>query len=756
MNNNLQTSNNKSAQILHLSQCTGNVRSTDLTDWSPTFNELEQQLTQPEIGVKDGPYMIRGQANQRSDSALNTAYVVILDGDKSIDLASGETKDGAPIVETVHQALKELDVSHILYTTHSHRDNYHRYRVVLPVYDGFSREQLKPCVNWLIQGLHNKNVPLADVPENSKWSNAWFFPRVDEGNPFVSYSHEGSKNILKLLLDRSHARSLATTATKQKPPVNRQKITLDDEIMIKSAIKHISAEDYDDWIKVGMAISHRFGDGGFDIFHNWSQQSSKYVDEDDCRNTYDGFTHKADNPVTLGTIIHMAQKKGWDRSSSRDDRVKMLKESTSDESHYDMTDELPRILFPDVNITQKGVNLKSTRPNFDAMLAAYKIEAFYDEVKKSPEVIIPGHSFHSDLNDNAVLVELKSLCSLNSMTKESTDYLQPILASNAINPVLDWITSKQWDEVDRIKPLTDSVNVTADCISLRDQVIPLWLIQCVAALDHAALTPNKNALPKFESVLVFQGDQGVKKTTWVSTLLPREHRKYIQTGGHLDVGNRDSEKIILSHWIVELGELDATFRKSDIAQLKAFLSKDTDQLRLPYDRLFNKYDRRTSFIASVNEMEFLTDTTGNRRFWPLTVTKLDDISIVDMQQLWAQVWKLYMQGEQWWPNSQLEEQLITATQKHEPIDIVVDLLADKFDLTNIDPADGEDLSSGEILSRVYGLQNTNSNNRKVANTLRGLGFTGKRKNSARTFRIKAKQDNFSGITAGLTHLGHKG
>jgi len=756
MKNNLQISNDNSTQILHLSQCTGNVRSTSLLSWSPTFTELTQRLSHPEVGTKDGSYMIRGQAKQRLDSAFDIAYIVILDGDKSIDLTSRETTDGAPAAEIVHQALKELDISHVLYTTHSHRNDYHRYRVVLPVPEGLNREQLKPCVNWIIQELHNKNVPLADVPENSKWSNAWFFPRIDEGNPFVSYSHEGSTNIVKLSLDKSNVRSLAKTVTKQKSSVSKQKSMLDDEVLIKSAIKHISADDYDDWLKVGMAISYEFGDAGFDIFHSWSQQSSKYVDEEDCRKMFDGFTHKAAKPVTLGTIIHMAEKKGWKRSALSKDRLEILNQALSGESHYDMADELPRALFPDVKITQKGINLKSTRPNFDAMLTAYKIEVFYDEVKKSQEVIIPGQSFHDDLNDNAVLVELKSLCSLNSMTKESTDYLQPILANNARNPVIDWIKETPWDGADRIKQLTDSVNVTADCISLRDQVIPLWLIQCVAALDHAALTPRKDALPKFESVLVFQGEQGVKKTTWVSTLLPRKHSKYIQTGGHLNVGDRDSEKIILSHWIVELGELDATFRKSDIAQLKAFLSKDTDQMRLPYDRLFNKYDRRTSFIASVNEMEFLTDTTGNRRFWPLTVTRLDDISTMDMQQLWAQVWKLYMQGEQWWPNSQLEEQLITATQKHEPIDIVVDLLADKFDLTNIDPADGEDLSSGEILSRVYGLQNTNSNNRKVSNVLRGLGFTGKRKNSARTFRIKAKQDNFSGITAGLTHLGGKG
>ena len=87
----------------------------------------------------------------------------------------------------------------------------------------------------------------------------------------------------------------------------------------------------------------------------------------------------------------------------------------------------------------------------------------------------------------------------------------------------------------------------------------------------------------------------------ISRLLPPEVRKYIHTGGNIEVGNRDSEKTLVSHFIVELGELDAKFRKSDIAQLKGFLSKSRDQMILPYERANNNYARRTSFIATVND-----------------------------------------------------------------------------------------------------------------------------------------------------------
>ena len=66
--------------------------------------------------------------------------------------------------------------------------------------------------------------------------------------------------------------------------------------------------------------------------------------------------------------------------------------------------------------------------------------------------------------------------------------------------------------------------------------------------------------------------------------------------------------------IVELGELDATFRKSDIASLKSFITSDRDVLRRPYARLESEFVRRTVFLHRLTQSSFLHDPTGNRRF----------------------------------------------------------------------------------------------------------------------------------------------
>ena len=117
----------------------------------------------------------------------------------------------------------------------------------------------------------------------------------------------------------------------------------------------------------------------------------------------------------------------------------------------------------------------------------------------------------------------------------------------------------------------------------------------------------------------------------------------------LNPTDKDSVKRAVSHWIVELGEIESTFKKADIDQLKAFITSKNDELRLPYDRASTTYQRRTAFYASVNAREFLTDTSGNRRFWVIPVKRINFNHGIDMQQLWAEVKEtLYVPGQKNW------------------------------------------------------------------------------------------------------------
>jgi putative DNA primase/helicase len=119
----------------------------------------------------------------------------------------------------------------------------------------------------------------------------------------------------------------------------------------------------------------------------------------------------------------------------------------------------------------------------------------------------------------------------------------------------------------------------------------------------------------------------------------------------------------IEHWIVELGELDATFKKSDIAKLKAFISEKIDIVRRPYAKRESKYPRQTVFCASVNDKDFLKDSSGNVRFWVIPVLKLNAYHNLDMQQVWAEVAHSYKQGEIWWLTRE-EEILLESSNRY--------------------------------------------------------------------------------------------
>ena len=111
-----------------------------------------------------------------------------------------------------------------------------------------------------------------------------------------------------------------------------------------------------------------------------------------------------------------------------------------------------------------------------------------------------------------------------------------------------------------------------------------WMVSCVAAVF------NPDGISA-HGVLVLQGDQYLGKTKWMKSLAPKE-LGVIKDGITLNPSDKDSVMQCVRNWIVELGELDATFRKSDIASLKSFITSDRDVLRRPYARLESEFARR--------------------------------------------------------------------------------------------------------------------------------------------------------------------
>lgn len=269
----------------------------------------------------------------------------------------------------------------------------------------------------------------------------------------------------------------------------------------------------------------------------------------------------------------------------------------------------------------------------------------YNVIAKEEEILIPNESFSMDNQANASLAWLNSECSLYDFAPDkNAEFITYLADKNLYNPVARWIESKEWDGVSRLGQMF--ATVTASCEStdqnvkrLKEVLMRRWMISAIAA---AYLPEGVSA----GGVLVFQGAQYLGKTKWFKSLVP-EHLRLVKDGMLLRPDDKDSVKQICSFWLVELGELDSTFRKSDIAALKAFITNNSDVLRRPYARKDSNYARRTVFFGSVNPREFLHDATGNRRYWTIACDSLDHSHNLDMQQVWAEVKTLFDSGENW-------------------------------------------------------------------------------------------------------------
>jgi predicted P-loop ATPase len=345
-----------------------------------------------------------------------------------------------------------------------------------------------------------------------------------------------------------------------------------------------------------------------------------------------------------------------------------------------------------------------TLENVSHLLGESGIQAGYDVIKK-----------HVQFRRGRTVLEncdLQSLANLNGMGGlHFADFAVTLARRNPINPVADWIDSEPWDGTDRLEALYATIGLQEDFPAYaRDFLVKRWLVSCVAA----AFEPSGF---KARGVLVFQGEQGVGKTSWIARLVPEPMKgEWIKLDHHLDPHVKDSILGAVSHLIVELGELDSSFRK-DIARLKGFLTNSIDKVRPPYGRSAIEMDRRTVFAGTVNEWNFLIDPTGNSRWWTIPVTKLDFDHEIDMQQVFAQLAVAYRGGEQWWLTGPEEDLLASLNAQHQAVNVIEERIRERIDLRGKNP---RYKTASKLLEEIGIRSPSNSQAKEAGAVLRSL------------------------------------
>jgi hypothetical protein len=209
-----------------------------------------------------------------------------------------------------------------------------------------------------------------------------------------------------------------------------------------------------------------------------------------------------------------------------------------------------------------------------------------------------------------------------------SDALRTECLKHVFDPVRDYLDGLRWDG----RPRVDR-----------------WLIDYCGAEDTplnrafgrkvlmAAVRRVRKPGCKFDYTLVIEGPQGIGKSTMLRILAGEEN---FSDSEILGLDKQEQQEAVQGVWIYEISELEG-MRKADVTHVKLFLSKTYDSARPAYGRARVDRPRRCIFIATTNEKSYLRDTTGNRRFWPVKVLRIDLAAIArDRDQLWSEASQL--------------------------------------------------------------------------------------------------------------------
>ena len=221
------------------------------------------------------------------------------------------------------------------------------------------------------------------------------------------------------------------------------------------------------------------------------------------------------------------------------------------------------------------------------------------------------------------------------------DALAVAANSRAFNPVLDYFNGlPEWDGVPRVETLLIDYLGAADTRYVR-AVTRKTLVAVIAR----AFMPGV----KFDTILVLNGPQKIGKSTLIAKLGMSWYSNSLSVKD-MDDPKKAAEKIqgIL---VMELCEL-AGMRKAEVEQMKSFITTQKDDYRPSYGTVVESHPRQGIIIGTTNaqNMGYLTDPTGNRRFWPVRLSLKHaknswDLTDEDICQIWAEALRLYKGGE---------------------------------------------------------------------------------------------------------------
>ena len=264
----------------------------------------------------------------------------------------------------------------------------------------------------------------------------------------------------------------------------------------------------------------------------------------------------------------------------------------------------------------------------------------FNQLSYSPEHIVDGKTEHwQDKDDSWARLYIEQKYHIHNKEKLE-DALRVLFAEREYHPIKQIIESAEWDGVSRIQTLFIKWLKCEDTPYIRE-VTRLVFAGGIHRLYNAGC--------KFDDVAVLIGThQGEGKSTFARWLAIRDEFFTEVT----EIEGQKGIEAIEGAWICEIAELLAVTKTKEVEAVKSYITKLVDRYRRPFDRRTTDHKRQCVFIGTTNKEQFLTDKTGNRRWYPVKVNSSgydlhdhkEEIQ-ADILQTWAEAKHLYDKGE---------------------------------------------------------------------------------------------------------------
>lgn len=290
------------------------------------------------------------------------------------------------------------------------------------------------------------------------------------------------------------------------------------------------------------------------------------------------------------------------------------------------------------------------------------VPIYYDDFSKNIKVDLGWGDVVLDKDEEAIILErVSETYGINIPFQDRENSFISAGYKNKVNKLKELLKRTEWDGIPRVEELFIDALGADDNIYTREITKKILLASVYRALHGGQ---------KFDISVILAGSQGIGK----STLL----RRLATSDFYLSITDKITKEALQDtqgKWIVELEEL-ATMEETRTKKMKAWISAENDDFRVVYTKKTKKHPRKFIIFGTTNEPEFLIDWSGNRRYFVMNcdedkvINSVHDLSKNYWEQIRAELYEMYNNGEAFRPSKELEEYINKANIEYLEKDLV--------------------------------------------------------------------------------------